>query len=332
MQCVESFRREAATAGVESEVVAVEHSEDASELARVEAVGVDRLLERPNRGYAAGLNSGTGEASGEVLFLANPDIRFFPGSVAALLDGVERGFDVVGPQFVWDDEGQVLLPEAEDPAPRAEFSRAVRRRSRRLWVAGLGRSLDETCRLWTAEETLPVAGLRGALLTVNKETLDRFGPFDEGYFLYYEETEWLWRARRRGARLGFAAGARVQHRWGHATGQSNGAAEREELSRRRFVARNYSGLWRRLLRAGGGSNREPLKVVHLDDEESIPEAVNDLWLASPFPHLMPALGTIRAVAMPAPFLEFCRAWRWVVASATRREGKWRMTGAWTWGR
>jgi GT2 family glycosyltransferase len=330
--CSESFRREAAAAGVEAEVVAVEHSEDAVELARVEAIGVDRLLERPNRGYAAGLNSGAAEAGGEVLFLANPDIRFFPGSVGALLDGVERGFDVVGPQFIWDDDGQVLLPAAEDPAPRAELGRAIRRRSPRMWAAGLGRSLDETWRLWTAEETLPVAGLRGALLAVTGKTLQRFGSFDEGYFLYYEETEWLWRARRRGARLGLAAGARVQHRWGHATGQSEGAAEREEMSRRRFVARNYGGLWRRILRSSGGSSREPTPVERLDDEVTVPEAENDLWLASPFSHLMPALGTVRAGAMPAAFLDFCRAWRWVVASATRSNGKWRITGAWTWGR
>lgn len=331
-QCVESFRCEASAAGVEPEVVAVEHSENAAELARVNEIGVDRLLERPNRGYAAGLNSGTEEARGEVLLLANPDIRFFAGSVAALLGGIEQDFDVVGPQFVWDDDGEVLLPAAEDPAPRAEVGRALRRRSPRMWAANLSRSLGETWRLWTAEETVPVAGLRGALLTVSRETLDRFGPFDEGYFLYYEETEWLWRARRRGARLGFAAGARVQHRWGHATGQSDGAAEREEMSRRRFVARNYGGVWRRILRASGGRSREPLEVVRLDDNAIIPEVESDLWLASPFPHLMPALGTVRARAMPAPFLDFCRAWRWVVASAMHSAGDWRITGAWKWGR
>jgi GT2 family glycosyltransferase len=331
-QCVESFRREATAAGIEAEVVAVEHSEDVAELARVEAVGVDRLLERPNRGYAAGLNSGSAEARGEVLLLANPDIRFFPGSVGALLDGIDKGFDVVGPQFVWDDDGHVLLPAAEDPAPRAEVGRAIRRRSPRMWAANLSRSFEETRRLWTAEETLPVAGLRGALLAVTRNALGRFGPFDEGYFLYYEETEWLWRARRRGARLGLAAGARVQHRWGHATGQSDGAAEREETSRRRFVARNYGGLWRRILRASsGGGSRQPMTLVRLDDEASIPEAENDLWLASPFPHLMPALGSVDARSMPSAFLDFCRAWRWVVASATREDGEWRITGAWTWG-
>jgi GT2 family glycosyltransferase len=330
-QCVESFRRGAAAADVESEVVAVEHSQDAAELARIEAIGVDRLLERPNRGYAAGLNSGAAEASGEMLLLANPDIRFFPGSVGALLDGIEQGFDVVGPQFFWDDDGCVLLPPAEDPAPSAELGRVIRRRSPRAWSASLSRTLDTTWRLWTADETLSVAALRGALLAVSRETLSRFGPFDEGYFLYYEETEWLWRARRRGARLGLAADARVQHRWGHATGQSDGAAGQEETSRRRFMDRNYRGLWRQILRASGGAGRSPLTMMRLDDAASVPEAESDLWLASPFPSLVPALGSIRSRVMPPAFLEFCRTWRWVVASAARDDGGWHIAGAWTWG-
>jgi GT2 family glycosyltransferase len=330
--CLESFRRESSAAGVEAEVVAVEHSEDADESERIAAAGVDHLLEQPNRGYAAGLNAGAALARGEVLLLANPDIRFFPGSLADLLTGVERGFDVVGPQFVWDDKGTVLLPAAEDPAPAAELARAFRRRSPRAWSATLDGTMDETWRLWTAKEILPVAALRGALLAIPREALSRFGAFDEEYFLYYEETDWLWRARRRGARVGLAAGARVQHRWGHATGRSDDATEHEEISRRRFFSRNYGWVWRRLLRAtAGGSRREPFPLTRLDGDASIPEHGNDLWLASPFPHLMPALGAVDSPSLPAPFLDFCRTWRWTVASVERRNGAWRVWGAWTWG-
>jgi GT2 family glycosyltransferase len=331
-RCVESFRREAAACGVEAEIVAVEHSEDADEIDQVRKVDVDRLLERSNRGYAAGLNAGADETTGEVLLLANPDVFFFPGSIGALLSGIDRGYDVVGPQFAWDDDGLILLPAAEDPAPRAELGRALRLRSPWLWSASLSRTLGEAWRLWTAQETVSVGGLRGALLAVSKEALSHFGPFDEGYFLYYEETEWLWRARSRGARLGLAADAKVQHRWGHATGQSDGAAEREETSRRRFVARNYGGLWRRILRAGGaGRRRSPISVERLDDFATVPNRAADLWLASPFPHLMPALGSLRAEAMPSSFLDFCRTWRWVVAAAVRENDRWRIDGAWTWG-
>jgi len=330
--CLESFRREAAAAGVEAEIVAVEHSEDAAELARIEGAGVDLLLERPNLGYAAGLNAGVAEACGEVLLLANPDIRFFEGSLELLLAGLERGFDVIGPQFVWDTEGRVLLPQAEDPAPLFEIGRSLRRRWRWCWSRGLRRDLAETRRIWTADSTLPVNSLRGALLVLRTGAMVRFGPFDEGYFLYYEETEWLWRARRLGARLGLAAGALVQHRWGHSTGLSDDAVDLEERSRRRFLDRNYPRIWRWLLRrTTGGDQRPPVAVTALADSETIPEIEADLWLASPSPHLMPALGCVQSKSLPPGFVDFCRSWRWVVAAAVRDGATWRVSGAWTWG-
>ena len=69
--CLESFRREATAAGVEAEVVAVEHSEDAAELAsRLKAFGVDSrpyflgMHEQPvlrQRGLLVGRGCGAGQ-------------------------------------------------------------------------------------------------------------------------------------------------------------------------------------------------------------------------------------------------------------------------------
>ena len=331
-QCVASFRREAEAAGVEAEVVAVEQSEDSDEARRVADAAVDVVLERPNRGYAAGLNAGVAIAGGEVLLLANPDIRFFDGSVGALTEALGEGFDVVGPRFVWDADGAVLLPPAEDPSPSAELGRDLQRRWRWAWRRGLSRCLEETWREWTTEETLAVNSLRGALLATSRETIDRLGHFDEGYFLYYEETEWLWRARRRGVRLGLAAGARVQHRWGHATQTRDDAVELEERSRQRFFKRNYGQLWRWALGSGAGrAGRAPIAVNHLPESAEIPQREADLWLASPNPHLLPALGCVRTVGLPREFSDFCRTWGWVVAAADRDGSAWRIADAWTWG-
>ena len=331
-ECLASYRRQAAAAGVAAEVVAVEHSEDREESLRVAAAGVDRLIERPNLGYAAGLNAGVKEASGEILLLANPDTRFFDGSLATLLAGLDRGYDVVGPQFVWDGDGVVLLPPAEDPAPLSEIGRSLRRRWKWYWRRSLRRDVGEMWRVWTADAILPVNSLRGAMLALRAETMGRVGPFDEGYFLYYEETEWLWRARGLGARLGLAAGALVQHRWGHSTSSTHGAVEIEERSRKRFLERNYHPIARWLLRAAsGGAQRPPIAVSPLGDSEMIPEVDADLWLASPCPHLMPAIGCVRSKAMPQLFVDFCRSWKWVVAAAVRDGATWRIAGAWTWG-
>ena len=310
----------------------MEHSEDPVEAQRVADAGVDRLLERPNRGYAAGLNAGVAEASGEILLLANPDIRFFDGSLERLLAGLDKDFDVVGPQFVWDAEASVFLPPAEDPAPISEIDRGLRRRWRWCWSKRLPRDLEASWRVWTADSTLPVNSLRGALLVLRAEAMDRFGPLDEGYFLYYEETEWLLRARRNGARIGLAAGALVQHRWGHSTSSSDNAVEIERRSRVRFLDRNYHPISRWLLRAAsGGDQQPPIAVSNLGDSEPIPDVEADLWLASPGPHLMPALGCVRTKTLPGTFVDFCRTWRWVVAAVVRDGATWRVAGAWTWG-
>ena len=331
-ECVESFRHEAGAAGVVAEVVAVEQSEDSDEVRRVQDAAVDVLLERPNRGYAAGLNAGVAEAGGEVLLLANPDIRFFDGSVGALMAALGEGLDVVGPRFVWDADGAVLLPPAEGPSLSAELSRGLRRRWRWAWSRGLSSCLEETWRVWTADTTLAVNSLRGALLAAPRGAIDRFGPFDEGYFLYYEETEWLWRASRRGARLGLATGARVQHRWGHATQSREDAVELEERSRQRFLRRNYGGLWRWALGSGfGRTGRAPITVQGLPASAAIPEREADLWLASPNPHLLPALGCAHAVGLSREFSDFCRTYGWVVAAADRYGSTWRIADAWTLG-
>ena len=133
--------------------------------------------------------------------------------------------------------------------------------------------------------------------------------------------------------MGLAAEALVQHRWGHSTLSTDGAVKIEQRSRERFLERNYLPISRWLLQAvSGGDQRPPIAVSELRDSEMIPEVEADLWLASPSPHLMPALGCVRPEGLPELFVDFCRSWKWVVAAAERDGVAWRISGAWTWGR
>ena len=54
--------------------------------------------------------------------------------------------------------------------------------------------------------------LTGACLAVTRDGWRRVGRFDEGFRLYYEETEWLLRARSRGVRAVLAPAARWRTR------------------------------------------------------------------------------------------------------------------------
>ena len=330
--CIASFRREAERAGMDAEVVVVDHSEDGEELERLSALPVDRLLPRPNRGFAAGVNLAVANSCGELVLIANPDIELLPGSLAGLVTTLEAGFAVAGPQLVWDREGEIDLPVPDDPSPRAELHRARRRARRKVWERDLDRYLDTLHACWTARGPLEVPALRGPALLVERETFCELGPWEEGYFLYYEETEWLYRARRRGARLAMAGGARVHHAWGHATRHLDRPDELEERSRRRFVWRNFAPWWRLALRLAGTGDGAGVRAVEVDGPGEVKLLEADLWVLSPWPHLAPAAGWVGPSGIPRSLPALTASGRWYLAAARREWEHWRIAGAWSWGR
>jgi GT2 family glycosyltransferase len=290
-----SFRAELGRLGLPGEVVVVEQSEDPEETARIEGLA-DRLLVRPNRGYAAGLNAGIAAAAGEVLLLGNPDVCFEPGALAALLDALDAGWDVAGPQFVlagW------LFPPADEQTPGEELRRQAASRRPRAWQRFQRRELRRWSRVWESPEPVEVPALSGALLAVRRPAAERIGPWDDAYFLYYEETDWLRRARELGMRLAVVPGARVEHAWGHAAGSLE-VSEVFGRSRERYFARWFGERGRAVaeLRLDGS----PLDAPAFDASvaERIPPG--SLWLLSPSPLGFPAAGR-RSEGTPLPEAE-----------------------------
>jgi len=330
--CLESFRRQAEAAGVASEVIAVEHSDDDGEAEAVAACRPERMVRRPNRGYAAGLNAGLEEASGDLVFLANPDIEFLDGSVGALADAAVGGANVVaGPQLLWDRRGEVVLPIPEDPGPWAEIGRTLRARWPRRGV--LEDRVAASWRLWTADHPCEVPSLRGPLMALRSDMARWLGPLDEGYFLYYEETEWLWRARRRGARLVLAPGSRVVHRWGHATRRRGDNEAIEARSRARFFERNYPRPMRVLLTrlaAFGAPSADRFERVA--GPESIPATPADVWLLSIVSQMEPSVGCLGVSSLPPAARELSSTGRWYAVAAKLDRDRWRLEGRWMWER
>lgn len=82
----------------------------------------------------------------------------------------------------------------------------------------------------------------GASMMVRREVIERMGPMDEGYFLYFEEADFCWRAKQAGWEVWYVPQSRVMHLEGAATGISAGAKRRAGYwydSRRRFFVKHY---------------------------------------------------------------------------------------------
>jgi hypothetical protein len=64
----------------------------------------------------------------------------------------------------------------------------------------------------------PVDYVQGSCLVVRREVLEKVGPLDERFFMYFEETDWCYRIKKRGGEVWIVPSAGVVHLGGDATG------------------------------------------------------------------------------------------------------------------
>jgi N-acetylglucosaminyl-diphospho-decaprenol L-rhamnosyltransferase len=283
-EAMASFRAEVSRIGARGEVVVVDHSEDTDEAARLERLAPDHLFVERNRGYAAGVNAGIAASTGAVVLVGNPDIRMAAGSLEALLESLGSGWGIVGPQF---ELAGILLPPADVQTPREEFRRWRASRSHRFWRRYFGAEVQRWRRVWDAREPVAVPNLSGALVGFRRQVAEKVGPWDEGYFLYFEETDWLRRAASKGLRIAQVPAARVEHRWGHAA-DPHAMGSHLLRSRSRFF-RAHFGLMGRIV-AGVKPTRTPLHPQPIADGFASLPAGELLWLLSPTSLGFPAGG------------------------------------------
>lgn len=233
-----SFAAELAALGLDAEWLVVDNGEDENGRLRLAELAVRCVPGLGNRGYAAGINAGVAAATGDVLILANPDLELAPGAARHLLDGLRQA-PIVGPRFVWDRGGRLLLPAPERWTWVSELARLAARRRAGAARGARRRWRRHVRRQWQATAPLASHELSGALLGVTREVWRQLGPFDEGYRLYFEETDWLARAQQAGIPALFLPAARVLHLYNASASAEPRAADWFARSARRYRERWY---------------------------------------------------------------------------------------------
>jgi GT2 family glycosyltransferase len=97
-----------------------------------------------------------------------------------------------------------------------------------------------------AEHNTATDWVAGASMIIRKEVFDAIGLLDERYFMYFEEVDFCYRARRAGWRCWYVPSSRVVHLVGQASGVTDTKRPARRRpgywfdSRRRFFTRNYN--------------------------------------------------------------------------------------------
>lgn len=172
-----------------------------------------------NAGYGAACNLALAALppDTDAVLLLNPDATLTPGALTALAETLKAHPEaaVVGPRVV-DADGTL---------------QSTRRRFPRLRTALLESTIVETywpgnpearryhCADELDAEEQRVEWVMGAAWLVRMTAMQQIGGFDERFFMYFEETDWAWRAARYGWTFRYQPAAQVVHGGGRSSDQ-----------------------------------------------------------------------------------------------------------------
>jgi N-acetylglucosaminyl-diphospho-decaprenol L-rhamnosyltransferase len=230
----------AATAGLETEVIVVDNasSDGSPEMVTGEFPQVRVMDAGGNLGFARANNLALPHASGRCVLLLNPDTVCPPDSLARLFRFVNArpNTAAAGPRLV-DAEGRPTITWGFFPRVRDHWLGFLD--PRRIWLRGpLARRV--TVVPDRSEPSRTVDYVLGACFMMPRSALDTLGPLDDRFFLYFEETDWCWRARREGMDVWYCAETEIAHLEGRSAARAGAFSLRQfQKSYRQFVAKNY---------------------------------------------------------------------------------------------
>ena len=239
---VEALRRDLADERLDTEWLLIDNGSDEAGRALLASLPVERIDPGRNLGYAGGVNLGVARSTAERILLMNPDVLVIPGCVAALVNALEAGAAVAGPRFWWDRGRRLVMPPADPRSRRDELLALQAAHGARWAVRARRRWRRHARRHWLARKPLPSYALSGGLLALGRTAWERVGPFDEGFRLFFEETEWLRRVEAHRLPAVYVPAAEAVHLHAQSSVREPRSRQWFEESARRFRERCY-GVW-----------------------------------------------------------------------------------------
>jgi GT2 family glycosyltransferase/lipopolysaccharide/colanic/teichoic acid biosynthesis glycosyltransferase len=212
-RCLDSIRREVIAEDITSEIVVVDNgSGDATAEILAAQPDVVVLRNEYNAGFGAAVNQGFRSSTGPLVLLLNPDAELEEGSLAPLLETLRRhpDTDLAAPALILPDGSR-----QESPRRFYEPATILARRPP-LGRTALGRKLlsEHVMSEPGGEEAGPVDWVSGAAMLLRRSGMPRHGPFDERYFLYFEDVDLCRRLQSTGRAVRFQPRSRVRHALG----------------------------------------------------------------------------------------------------------------------
>lgn len=162
-----------------------------------------------NLGLSKANNIGAAETQTPYLFFLNPDIEILPGAITALAKSATENPDaaLIGPAML-NEKNEQQSTARTWPTPIVIASRRTFLRK-----TNFGKVISSTHlnKFNTEGKSNYPHWLVGAAILLTPKGRTEVGQMDQGYFLYFEDVEWCWRAWKKGMTVVFEPKAKIKH-------------------------------------------------------------------------------------------------------------------------
>lgn len=212
-QCLEAL------AGEDCEIVVVDNSSQDDTVARAEAFQAHHPIEllrvSRNIGFAAGVNVGVKNASGDVFVVLNPDAVAAPGSVTALLDCLSAQSAAVAGGALLEASGELQRGFAFRRLPTLGSLLCETLLINQLWPSN---PVNRRYRCLDADysKTQPVEQPAGACMAITREAWTAVGGMDTQFApVWFEDVDFCKRVLDSGRKIVYCPAARFRHSGAH---------------------------------------------------------------------------------------------------------------------
>jgi N-acetylglucosaminyl-diphospho-decaprenol L-rhamnosyltransferase len=221
-ECLESIRSQGYGFGVETIVVDNNSCDGSREMLRSRFPEV-RLVENcENEGFARACNRGITAARGFYILLLNSDARLSEGALTRLSGFLDRtpGVGVVSGRLVYPDYFDQGVARKFPSPINALFGR--RSLMTKLFPNNRFSRKYMLSRNHDSGEPFAVDWVSGACMMIRRQVIEEIGLLDEGFFMYWEDADFCFRAKERGWKVFCVPDAIVVHHEGKSAGRRDG--------------------------------------------------------------------------------------------------------------
>jgi GT2 family glycosyltransferase len=242
------------------EVIVVDNAsrDKSTETVKEDFPQVKLIQNRKNLGFARGANQGIKASRGRYIFFLNPDALIATGELDKMIDFMEENKEV-----------GICGPRTLDPQRNIQYS--CRRFPNYLTSISSSQSLlfklfprnplsqEYLLTEKSHREEMEVDWVSGSALLARKDMLDQIGNLDENFFIYVEDVDLCYRAKKGGWKVFYYPYAEIRHLIGASTNQERSKMIiQHHKSMYHFYQKHYSAkailsilvLWGIFLRMG----------------------------------------------------------------------------------